>query len=381
MGRSTMADVAARAGVSRALVSLVMRDSPKVSPHRRAAVLAAAAELGYRPHAFARQLASRDSTVIGVLVSDLHNQFFADLVDGVDEAAQEQGFSLLLQTGQRRASREEQVIDTLLSFSPAGLVLLGPVVATRVMAAAAQQSPVVAVTRSSRHPQVDTVTDDSEAGARLAVTHLAGLGHRRIAHLDGGNGAQAAVRRRGYLEAMAGFGLEPLIVPSEYTEIGGVLGARTLLDSAPATTALFCANDLNAVGAIAELEDRGVPVPGHMSVVGYDNTALAALRHVSLTTIHQPRHQMGRLAVEVLLARIRGERDTAARLQLDPSLVVRETTAAPRTQARATTRTRPHLGGFDVNRQESPATQPQDPGGFDVNRQKSPNLQRDEVRS
>lgn len=330
MGRPTMQDVALRAGVSRALVSLVMRGSPKVSPGRRAAVLAAATELGYRPHALARHLATRDSTVIGVLVSDLHNPFFAELVDGVDEAAQENGFSLLLQTGQRRVSAEERVIDTLLSFSPAGLVLLGPVVATRVMAAAAQQAPVVAVTRGCRHADVDTVTDDSEAGARLAVRHLVALGHRRIAHLDGGSGAQASVRRRGYLAAMADCGLQPLVMPGEYTETGGVLGARALLRTAPATTALFCCNDLNAVGAIAELEDQGLHVPRDMSVVGYDNTALAALRHVSLTTVHQPRHEMGRLAVEVLLARVRGERDTAARLQLEPGLVVRETTAAPR---------------------------------------------------
>jgi DNA-binding LacI/PurR family transcriptional regulator len=325
-----MEDVALLAGVSRALVSLVMRNSPKVSPGRRAAVLAAAAELGYRPHSLARHLASRESTVLGVLVSDLHNPFFAELVDGVDEAAQEQGFSLLLQTGQRRAAREERVIDTLLSFSPAGLVLLGPVVATRVMAAAAQQAPVVAVTRSCRHPDVDTVTDDSETGARLAVRHLVALGHRRIAHADGGNGAQAAPRRRGYLAAMAECGLSPLVVPSEFTETGGVLAVRTLLRDDPATTALFCANDLNAVGAIAELEDRGLRVPRDISVVGYDNTALASLRHVSLTTVHQARDDMGRLAVEVLLARVRGERDTVSRLQLRPSLVVRETTAAPR---------------------------------------------------
>lgn len=347
MGRPTMADVALRAGVSRALVSLVMRDSPKVSPARRAAVFEAAAELGYRPHALARQLASRESTVLGVLVSDLHNQFFAELVDGVDEAAQHQGFSLLLQTGQRNAAREEKAIDTLLSFSPAGLILLGPVVATRILAAAARQAPVVAVTRSCRHPDVDTVTDDSATGARLAVAHLAGLGHRQIAHLAGGNGAQAAVRRRGYTEAMTEFGLTPLIVPSEYTELGGVHGARALLGIAAATTAVFCANDLNAVGAIAEFEDTGLRVPADMSVVGYDNTGLAALRHISLTTIHQPRHEMGRLAVAVLLARIRGERATAARLQLEPTLVVRETTAVPRSRKLALDRN-PHRAVREV---------------------------------
>lgn len=129
---------------------------------------------------------------------------------------------------------------------------------------------------------------------------------------------------------MAEHGLEPTVVPGGYTETGGVLGARAMLREAPATTALFCCNDLHAVGAVAEIEDQGLQVPQDMSVVGYDNTALSALRHVSLTTVQLPRHEMGRLAVETLLARVRGERHTVARLQLDPSLVVRKSTTAPR---------------------------------------------------
>jgi DNA-binding LacI/PurR family transcriptional regulator len=327
LGRPTIEDVAARAGVSRALVSLVMRGSPKVSEARRAAVRKAAEELGYSPHAMARSLASRTSHVLGVMVSDLHNPFWAEVVDGLDEYARGAGFELVFNTGGRRPSRERSALSGLLSFRPAGIVLLGPVVPSGAITAAAAHTPVVLVSRSSRSPLVDTVNDDGQAGSGMAVDHLVSLGHRDIVHIDGGGGSQAAPRRTGYVNAMRRHGLTPRVVRGEYTEAAGAAAVRTLLAAPP--TAVVAANDLNAVGALSALEAAGLAVPADVSVVGYDNTWLAALRHVSLTTIDQPRVEMGRLAAEALTQRARGARTEPARHLLRPSLITRATTAAP----------------------------------------------------
>ncbi|MBP2475827.1 DNA-binding LacI/PurR family transcriptional regulator [Crossiella equi] len=330
MGRPTMEDVAARAGVSRALVSLVMRGSPKVSEQRRAAVLKAAEELGYSPHAMARSLASRTSTVLGVMVSDLHNPFFAEVVDGVDAAARAEGFDLIINTGGRSPARERGALTSLLSFRPAGLVLLGPVVSASAIASAAEQVPVTLVSRSSRSSTVDSVNDDGEVGSLLAVDHLVSLGHRRIVHLDGGGGSQSALRRRGYELAMRRHGLKPEVVPSEYTDAAGAKSVRGFVtgrDELP--TAIVAANDYNAIGAISALEEAGLRVPQDVSVIGYDNSALASLRHVCLTTVDQPRTEMGRLAAEALLERVRHGRTEPVRHLLHPSLVVRSTTGPP----------------------------------------------------
>lgn len=328
MTRPTMEDVAKLAGVSRALVSLVMNGSPKVSEQRRKAVLDAAEQLGYSPHAMARSLASRTSTVLGVMVSDLHNAFFAEVVDGLDSVARAEGFQLIINTGGRNAAREKRAVTSLLGFRPAGLALLGPVVPPATLASAAEQSPVVLVARSSRISTLDTVNDDGEAGSALAVDHLVLLGHTRIAHLDGGVGSQAPQRRRGYVTAMERHGLTPWVIPSEYTDIAGAKAVRQLLEGGNIPTALVAANDFNAVGAISALEEAGLRIPADVSIVGYDNTSLAGLRHVSLTTIDQPRHEIGRLAGEALVQRIRGERTDPVRQLLHPSLVVRSTTQA-----------------------------------------------------
>jgi DNA-binding LacI/PurR family transcriptional regulator len=331
MARPTMEDVAAKAGVSRALVSLVMRNSPKVSEERRARVLRAARELGYEPHAMARSLASRTSTVLGVMVSDLRNAFFADVVEGLDAAAEAAGFRLILNTGGRSAAREAGALRSLLSFRPAGVILLSPVIQASAIETAARECPVVLVSRTSRAPGVDTVNDDGEAGSALAVEHLVSLGHRRIAHLDGGGAAGAAARRKGFQQAMRKHGLEPIVVRSEHTDTAGEKAVHELLGDharADLPTALVAGNDFNAVGAISAIEEAGLRVPEDVSVVGYDNTSLAALRHLSLTTVDQPRTEMGRLAIEALLERVRGERAEPVRHLLHPSLVVRSTTAA-----------------------------------------------------
>jgi DNA-binding LacI/PurR family transcriptional regulator len=324
-----MDDVARRAGVSRALVSLVLHDSPKVGPERRAAVLAAAADLGYSPHVLARQLASRTSTVLAVLVSNLHNPYFADVVEAVEAAARDAGLDMILSTGGRRPAGERRAVETMLGFRPAGLVLLSPVVPTAVLETASATTPVAVVERSVALAGVDTVTHDGHAGSRLAVEHLAALGHRDVVHLDGGRGAQSATRRRGYVEAMTALGLEPRVEPSEYTEEGGGASVGRLLAAGRPFTAVVAANDVNAIGAMTALEDAGLRVPEDVSVVGYDNTSLASLRHIGLTTVDQPRAELGRLAVEAVVGRLRDGRTTPVRHRLQPALVVRSTTAEP----------------------------------------------------
>lgn len=332
MSGPTLEDVAARAGVSRSLVSLVMRDSPKVSEARRQAVLAAARELGYRPNLNARTLATGSSSTLGVMISDLHNPYFAEVVDGVEAAAHACGMDIILGTGGRRPAHERRSLERLLQFHPAGLVLLGPVVETAAIEDAGAQVPTVLVARSVRSARVDTVNDDGATGSALAVEHLAALGHRDIVHVDGGAGSQAAVRRRGYEQAMQRLALHRYlrVVPSEYTDTGGARAARALLEGDTLPTAIVAANDFNAVGIIGELSASGVRVPQDVSVVGYDNTHLAGLRHIGLTTINQPREEMGRLATETLLQRLRGERAKAARHLLHPKLVIRTSTAPPR---------------------------------------------------
>ena len=330
----TMEEVAREAGVSRALVSLVMRDSPKVSEKRRTRVLAAAQRLGYRPNAMARGLASRRTRTIGVLLNDLRNPFFAEMMDGIVEAADELDYRLLIGTGRREAAGERRAVDAFFEHRADGLLLVSPRLPLTEILAIGRSAPTVAVARPLRDAHVDSVTNDDAAGAKLAVRHLTDLGHRRIAHVDGGRGAGAAARRRGYVREMERLGLEPHVVPGEFTDAAGVRAAERLLDGDPLPTAVFAANDLVAAGALDRFEDSGLRVPRDISIIGYDNTFLAALHHMSLTTIDQPRPEIGRLALMTLVERIDGLRTDAVHHRVEPSLVVRGTTGPLRSGAR-----------------------------------------------
>ncbi len=330
MARPTIRDVAARAGVSKSLVSLVLRDAPHVSAAKRAAVRAAIDELGYRPNAVARSLVSARTGLVGVVISDHHNPFFADVIDGIEAAAGEAGFTALHSSGGHSAGKEAAAVEKLLELRADGIILAGSHLDARHIATASRTVPVVLLTRTSRSPTVDTVVTDDSAGAALAVEHLASLGHRAIAHIDAGRSPGGPARRRGYERAMAKAGLAEhvRVVRGAFTEEAGAVGIRELLARGPRPTAVFACNDLAALGALSELDRAGVDVPGDMSLIGFDNSSLASLGLAGLTTIDQPRYEMGQLGIRLLAERIDG-RTEPRRVELDAHLVFRATSAPP----------------------------------------------------
>jgi len=330
MSRPTMETVAERAGVSRALVSLVMNNSPKVSDTKRQAVLEAAAELGYRPNLHARSLAQQRTKTLGMIINDIHNPFFAEVVYGVEAAAEAHGLEVLILNGGRDAERERRAVETHLQFQVEALVLVGPKLSDEDILRASYVVPTVVVGAGRTHPGVDTVTTDDHVGTALAIDHLIALGHRNIVHIDGGSNISSRPRSRGYEKAMRSAGLQPRILHGGDDELDAAEPVGALIESDTLPTALFTFNDLLAAGTLSTLESAGLRVPDDVSVVGYDNTFIAALTHISLTTVNQPRHQMGELAIRTILERIEDGRTEPARIDLPPTLAVRNSTAPPR---------------------------------------------------
>ena len=329
-GRPTMRDVAAHVGVSQTLVSLVLRNAPGASAETRERVLRAAAELGYRPDTAAQVLRRTRSRHIGVLFS-LRQPFDIDLVEALYPAAERRGYRIVL--GAIGAGRNDrQAVEELLSYRSEALILDGTTIKAAQLALVAGQVPVVDIGRRSTTGTVDVVRVADERGARLAVDHLVSLGHRSIVHIDGGDQPAAAERRRGYRRAMRRQGLqqEIRVLPGDYTGESGAAAARQLLRDGPLPTAIFAANDRCAHGALDVLYQAGLAVPADISVAGYDDSDIARLSFVSLTTVHQDAALMAEQAVQAVVERLDHGRTEPRDIVLDPSLVIRATTGPPR---------------------------------------------------
>ena len=325
--RTTLADVAARAGVSVALVSIVIRDVPGASAESRRRVLQAADELGYRPDTSARLLRSSRSRLLGV-VFNVQAAFHGDLVTGLYTAADREGYALTL-SAVTPDRDERRAVASLLQDRCEALILLGPDAPTSYLAELTARLPVVVVARAARHRALDVVRTADDEGVRQAVDHLVALGHRRIVHIDGGRAPGAAERRRGYCHAMHRHGLDAQahIQPGGPTEDDGATAVRALLASAVLPTAITVFNDRSATGALDVLHRAGVAVPDRISVVGYDDSRLARLSHVDLTTIAQDTAQISTLAVARAIARVEATPIGRRELVTPPHLVVRGTTA------------------------------------------------------
>ncbi|MER6134056.1 LacI family DNA-binding transcriptional regulator [Streptomyces sp. NPDC001815] len=337
--RITIADVARSAGVSTSAVSKVLTHAYGVSPAMRERVQAAMTELGYRPHAAARGMRGRTYT-IGVLLAGIRNAFYADLLDGVNAELRNTEYALFIGSSSSSEMEDQtKLIHAMVDRQMDGLILIAPAVARTEVVRIAAEVPTVVIGHHDASPAYDIVVNQDGAGVDLVIDHLVALGHRDIAHLSHPTvrGSQWAQRpehhvRAAYQEAMVRHGLADLarVVNSGYSDEGGYLGATELLTSARPPTAIFAGADIAATGVFRAAADLGLRIPGDLSLVGYNNTSVAALAPVSLTSVDQAGAMMGETAARLLLERIEKRRDRAVVMASTPHLVTRSSTAPAR---------------------------------------------------
>jgi LacI family transcriptional regulator len=334
--RVTIVDVARHANVSTTAVSKVLRNAYGASPAMRAKVQQAIEELGYRPNAAARGLRGQTYT-IGVMLPDIRNPFFPEILDGLTDHLAGTDYHVLLGPSRNNGEQAEaEIIAAMIDRGMDGMILIAPLSPRPHLERVATTVPTVVIGRHGRSSHYDTVTDDDTAGAALVVNHLADLGHRRIAHIEHRETDPTrlsempnAVRAEGYRQAMRARELEIDIVSTTYTQEGGYLGAQELLARPHRPTAIFAGADIVAMGVLEALTEAGLSVPADISVAGYDNTTFAALGPISLTSVDQAGHQIGANAARLLLERISDRHRPTAQIKLSPTLVARRTTASP----------------------------------------------------
>lgn len=327
--RPRLEDVAADVGLSTASVSLVLRGVPGPSAETRERVLEAATRLGYRPDRSASLLARRRTRVLGVPVV-LRDPFRAELAEELQVVADDRGYAVTL-GAVTPAHDEARVVETLLDLRCEALLLLSPELPARELAALGTRVPLVVLGRHLTPSTFDVVRVADDIGVGEAVDHLVALGHRELVHVDGADGPMAAERRSGFVAAAEHHGLAARVIPGGYDEADGAAAAQVLLDDAVLPTAVVAASDRSAIGLLDVFLRAGVRVPGDVSVVGYDDTSLARLAHVDLTTVSQEASEQARRAVAAALDRLDGDRAVPLELVITPRLVVRGTTGPPRT--------------------------------------------------
>jgi DNA-binding LacI/PurR family transcriptional regulator len=329
--RPTIYDVARLAGVSTATVSRALNGTGQVAEAKRAAIDAAVEQLGYRPNTIARSLVTRATQTIALLLPDITNPFYAELVAGIQQLTLERDYTMLLCTTDFDPEQEERYLRLLRAKHVDGALVDGLVLPPERIARFVEDGfPIVCLDRDVNSPAVPLVQVDNRMGARLATEHLLSLGHTRIAHIAGASARISEERLLGYQGALAAAGLEPdsaLVAMGDFTEMGGHAAMRALLASAPDLSAVFAANDLSAIGALNAIAAAGRSVPGDVSLVGFDDVRLAQYTSPPLTTVRQPAREIARTSTELLLGMIDGHKPRKLHHLLTPELVLRDSTA------------------------------------------------------
>ena len=329
---TTIREVAKVAGVSYATVSHVLNNTRFVSQETRDRVMAAIDELDYRPNALARSLRSGKTDTIGLILPDSSNPFFAEIGRSIEDAAFELGYNVFLCNTDGNVHREQLYVDLLSKKQVDGIIFVaaGDQVDS-LNALLNDEMPVVLVDRDLPNIEVDAVLTDNRQGGYLATRHLIELGHRRIACITGPSSITSGAERvTGYRQALEEEGIpydKSLVLGGNYQPDAGLRATSILLELDSPPTAIFALNDLMAVGALHAAARAGRRVPEDVAIIGYDDTELASFMNPPLSTIAQPKNEIGLQAANILARRITNKSFPTYRIILPPELVVRESTS------------------------------------------------------
>ncbi len=326
--RSSIIDVAKKAGVSIATVSRVLNGSDKVRPDTRDKILSIINEMKYAPSPAARGLIMRKTEAIGLLLPDLHGEFFSEVIRGADEAIQNQGYHLIVSS----SHNDPKEIEAALRFMRGrvdGLVVMSPQVDSETLLLNLPKGlPAVLLNCHIDNPHFDTIVTDGFGGAREMVTYLLGLGHSRIAVVKGGEtNIESQERLRGVQAAFTNFGIPyntAFEFDGDFTEASGYEAAREILELEIRPTAIFTFNDSMAIGAIGAIREAGLRIPADISVCGFDDIPVAKYLSPSLTSVHVPIHDLGVMAISRIFDRLQNKSKAhAAHILVPTTLQIR----------------------------------------------------------
>jgi DNA-binding LacI/PurR family transcriptional regulator len=332
--RVSIKDLARLACVSHSTVSRALRASPVVNPETAARIQKIAEEVGYRASAVARSLVLGRSSTIGVVVTNIADPFVAGVVSGIESMAEERGYSVFLANSNAEPEREIRVVRSFEERRVDGIIVTSSRVGALYLPLI-KKMHVPVVLLNNQHPSefAHSVVIDNVKASLVATEHLLQLGHRRIAYLGDRFGYQSDTERfAGYRRAVEAAGIEfapELVVHGDGRPEGGQQAVTRLLALDAPPTAVFCYNDMSAVGVMREVHARGLRIPADLSVVGFDDLYLSQYLQPPLTTVRQPMHKMGRMAMETLLRIMNGEECTQIQ-RVAGELIVRESAARPK---------------------------------------------------
>lgn len=332
---TSIKDIARIAGVSHSTVSRALRGSPLIPAVTAERIQKIAKELGYRPSAIARSLVTQRSHTIGVVVTTIADPFNGELVDGIEEVANESGFSVILAASHGQPEREMMMVRSFHERRVDGiLVASSRVGATYLPLLSELNTPIVLINNQHRSEYAHSISIDNVGGARLATEHLLSLGHTQIAYIGDEFGLHSDQERlRGYQLALSHAGIEfdkKLVQRGDGKPAGAARALQRILSQSNSFTGVFAYNDMSALGILQLVAERRWQVPQDLSVVGYDDIFVAAFSAPALTTIRQPCREMGSQAMQILTGLLGGTTSEKS-IIIPGTLVVRASTAAPKT--------------------------------------------------